>query len=179
MSNNSPPTRLIITVVAHDRPGIVNSIAEVVSSHGGNWLESNLSNLRGHFAGVILIEVESAQKEKLQSAIVALSSAETKLEIKSLNNKIANISKEPYNELTIFIEANDREGIVEEITKLLAENNINVIRMETRRESAPMAGYDLFFATLLVILPKGMKNTTLESALESVSDDVMVSIEKS
>lgn len=170
-----PTTRLIITVIAHDRPGIVNSIAEVIKAHGGNWLESNLSNLRGHFAGVILVEIDSIDLQQLESSLVKLSTAESKLELKILASDSANLeSKE--KALELFVEANDREGIVEEISKILAANNINVIRMATRRDSAPMAGYDLFFAEMAVILPDGMKIGALEAALESVSDDVMVSL---
>lgn len=169
-----PTSRLIITVIAHDRPGIVNSIAEVVKAHGGNWLESNLSNLRGHFAGVILIEVGGANLQELESSIAKLSTAETKLEIKALAFDNTN-RQDKSRALELFVEANDREGIVEEISKILAANNINVIRMATRRDSAPMAGYDLFFAEMSVILPEGMQSDALEAALESVSDDVMVS----
>ncbi len=41
---------LVMTVIGQDRPGLVDSVAELVAAHGGNWLESRMSRLGGQFA---------------------------------------------------------------------------------------------------------------------------------
>ncbi len=48
---------LVMTVIGPDRPGLVESVATLVSQHGGNWLESRMSRLGGQFAGILRIEM--------------------------------------------------------------------------------------------------------------------------
>ena len=43
-------TYLVLTIIGEDRPGIVESLAEIISDHSGNWLESSMSQLAGKFA---------------------------------------------------------------------------------------------------------------------------------
>lgn len=50
-------TYLILTVIADDRPGLVDSLAATIGEHAGNWLESNMSQLAGKFAGILRIGV--------------------------------------------------------------------------------------------------------------------------
>src|ERR1051325_5044604 len=63
---------LVMTVIGQDRPGLVESIARIVASHGGNWLESRMCRLDGEFAGILRIRVEAAQEQALQEALRGL-----------------------------------------------------------------------------------------------------------
>ena len=57
---------LAITVIGHDRPGIVADVAEVLAGLGANLTDSTMTRLRGHFAmtlictGPAAAEVEAA-----------------------------------------------------------------------------------------------------------------------
>lgn len=53
---------LVITMVAADRPGLVESVAACVADHGGNWVESRMARLAGHFAGVARVTVTAARR---------------------------------------------------------------------------------------------------------------------
>ena len=46
---------LVFTLLGPDRPGIVKEISALVREHGGNWMESSLSHLAGHFAGLVRV----------------------------------------------------------------------------------------------------------------------------
>ena len=48
---------LVMTVIAPDRPGLVEALAATVASHQGNWVESRMAHLAGQFAGILHIEV--------------------------------------------------------------------------------------------------------------------------
>ena len=50
-------TYLVLTIIGEDRPGIVESLAEIISDHSGNWLESSMSQLAGKFAGILRVSV--------------------------------------------------------------------------------------------------------------------------
>lgn len=173
--------QIVFSVLAEDRPGVVSSLAEVVKSHGGNWLESNFSKLRGSFAGIVHIELDSSNTDALSQQLVALESQGIHILLNrqsSLSDPLQrklDTSSEP---IKIEVEANDREGIVEELTALLAKNDVNVESFETCCESAAMAGYTIFKATLVVNLPQQLTPEQLERRLESLSDDLMVAVKR-
>ncbi|MGI9430405.1 MAG: glycine cleavage system protein R, partial [Bythopirellula sp.] len=58
-------TSLVLTVLGQDRPGLVDAIAQAVADHGGNWVESRMAHLAGHFAGILRVEVDADQAEAL------------------------------------------------------------------------------------------------------------------
>ena len=71
---------------------------------------------------------------------------------------------------------NDRPGIVHEITTLLAKHKISVHDFETRVEGASMGGGELFKATAQLVIPETIDIDLLESELEDLANDLMVTI---
>src|SRR5512140_2853458 len=60
---------LVMTIIGRDRPGLVDSVAALVTEHGGNWLESRMSRLGGQFAGILRVEVPPAREQALTAAL--------------------------------------------------------------------------------------------------------------
>ena len=58
---------LVMTVIGADRPGLVQLVATQVAEHGGNWLESRMCRLGGQFAGILRVEVPTAQRDELRA----------------------------------------------------------------------------------------------------------------
>ena len=63
-------TSLAITVVGHDRPGIIAQAAEVLSHCGMNLEDSSMTLLRGHFA-MTLICAGDADSAEVEAALAA------------------------------------------------------------------------------------------------------------
>ena len=57
---------MVFTFVGADKPGLVEKLAQTVGQHGGNWLESRMSELAGQFAGIVQVEV-SLQRSRGRS----------------------------------------------------------------------------------------------------------------
>lgn len=166
--------KLVITLFAKDRPGIVRTLSTTVLEHKGNWLESSLSRLCGQFTGIVHIEVTDENRQALLAALSALD--DQGIQVTAQDSASIATDDETVNGIQIMIEANDRPGIVNEIADALAEANVNVDSIDTECESASMAGYNLFRAHLFLALPEDMSEVDIEAVLEGVSDDVMVSI---
>ncbi len=164
---------IVITVTAEDRPGVVQALSDTALAHQANWLESSLSHLCGQFAGIVRLKVDGRKKAALLTALEDLASQGILVTQHGEHAAASDISRET---VALYVEANDRPGIVEEITSALATASVNVEQLETWRESASMAGYDLFIAQLAVSLPENVSSEKLEQVLESVSDDLMVSL---
>ena len=168
--------KIIITLFAKDRPGIIRELSDTVLANKGNWLESSLSRLCGQFTGIVHIEVAAEQKPDLLSAFDKLSQSGINVTVQNYQLVDADEEAGAINAMQIMVEANDRPGIVEEITTALADEDINIENMDTECESASMAGYNLFRAHMFLALPEGMTEEQLEGVLENVSDDLMVSV---
>ena len=166
--------KIIITLFAKDRPGIIRALSNTVLENNGNWLESSLSRLCGQFTGIVHIEVDAPEKVSLISSLNALSKEGIHITVQDSNGVKADDSE--VNGLQILVEANDRPGIISEITEALATENVNIDNIDTEVESASMAGYQIFRAHLFLAMPDDVSEDDLLDILEGVSDDVMVSI---
>ena len=163
---------LVLTVLADDRAGIVNQIATTIKNHDGNWMESSMSRLAGKFAGILMLEVDPAQQAALEKDLAALASQGIKI---SIDKSDANSDDE--TELSCLeIVANDRAGIVGEISALLGKNGVNLVSLETFCESAPMSGEMLFKAQASLTAQPGTDLDDLLAELESIAHDLMVDV---
>ena len=163
---------LVLTNISDDRAGIVEQVAQAISNHGGNWMESSMARLAGKFAGILLVEVEAAAQQLLEKDLAALADQGIKITVENSGpqtNDDAHIS-------CLEIVANDRSGIVGEISSLLAKNQVNLVSLETFCESAPMSAGMMFYAHAYTQLPVGMSEDQLTQLLESLSDDLMVEV---
>ncbi len=53
-------TPLVLTLIGDDRAGLVSAVAGAVSEHGGNWDRSQMAELAGKFAGIVLVTIPPA-----------------------------------------------------------------------------------------------------------------------
>jgi len=158
--------------MAKDKPGIVKFLSDAVFEQQGSWLESSLSRLGGQFAGIISVKIPLSNMNAFKSAISSVDAAGIKVCIQSQDaSRRGDITTS-----VVQLEANDRQGIVEEISSILASKKVNIEKIVTGCVSASMAGYDLFQAEITVGLPEGFEVEDLQALLEEMSEDVMVSV---
>jgi glycine cleavage system regulatory protein len=162
---------LVLTLIGPDRPGLVEAVAAIVRSHGGNWLESRMIRLGGQFAGILRAELPP---ERLAPAMGALADLE-KRGLKVLAEAeptTSALASGPLMSLEVI--GVDRPGIVQEIAQLLAEAGINVEELATERQSAPMSGEMLFQARAVIRIPSSADLGSLRARLERAAKDLMV-----
>ena len=161
---------LVFTLLGPDRPGIVKEISALVREHGGNWLESSLSHLAGHFAGLVRVTVSAEHRAALLGALAGLEASGLKVVVAEKAGSMLDEGTRVAFEVT----ANDRPGLIEELTEALAQLEVNVIELHTTAESAPMATEMLFVAQFDVALPENVDEEALAARLEKLSDDIMI-----
>src|SRR5450631_2099577 len=66
-------TKLVLTLLGNDQPGLVSRVSRAVADEGGSWLESQLARLAGTFAGIALGDVPSDKVGSLRAAVAGLS----------------------------------------------------------------------------------------------------------
>lgn len=166
--------RIVFAFVGPDRPGLVDRISQIVTSHEGSWRDSRSSRLAGQFAGVIEIDVPAARASGLQAALEGL----TLLGLAVIVRRCEATGDEPAGPTReLHVLGPDRLGIVREVAHALAERGINVLAMTTRVFKAPMSGAPTFSADATVIVPDGVDVAGLEEALDEISHRLTVEID--
>ncbi len=163
---------LIISIMADDRPGLVETLSRIIKEHDGNWLESRMSHLAGKFAGIVQVQVNNKQKDALKMALQALKSEGWVIGIEdSESNQARN---QPCAKLSIV--GNDRPGIVKDVSQVLARLGVNVLELNTQFESAAMTAEALFKTQADIQTPEELELDDVRDALENISNDLMVEI---
>jgi glycine cleavage system transcriptional repressor len=141
-------TSLAITVVGHDRPGIIAQAAEVLSQCGMNLEDSSMTLLRGHFA-MTLICAGEADATEIQ------------------------VPEEPDlpplgSGYLVTVHGADRLGIVARLASVIAEAGGNITDLTTRLSGT------LYVLLAEVDLPRSADVESLQLRLAEVSAELGV-----
>ncbi|WP_232846299.1 glycine cleavage system protein R [Amphritea pacifica] len=166
-------TSLVLTVIAPDKPGLVEQLSQTIASNEGNWLESSMSRLAGKFAGILIVSVPENHADSLIEALQQLQSQGLKV--------VAERSTEAHspgesNSITLELIGHDKPGIVREISQALNRYSINVERLSTELVSGSMSAELLFKADAELTVPAGVDLDDLQQSLEAIANDLMVDI---
>jgi len=160
---------IVISCIGADQAGIVDTLSNVISEHQGNWQVSSLHHLSGFFAGVIEVAVSEKNTQALVSALNGIDSLNCQIEIAKPTAENVNTN------LVLELTANDRAGIVQEISSVIHNQGGNLIKLVSSQASAAHTGQLMFNAKVQI----AMNETDVDelvSALEHIADDLMVDI---
>lgn len=167
-------TSYIVTFIGDDRPGLVESLSRVIESNRGSWLESRLSQLGGKFAGLVLVTLPGENGAALEAELKELSTA-------GLSVRVTPAAAIPGSKrgrcITLTVIGPDRLGIVREISRALAQREVNVVEMDSEVTSAPMSAESLFSARIDAEIPAHLDLDDLEDSLEEIANQMTLEIE--
>ena len=162
---------LVVTIIGNDRPGIVERVSEVVLGAGANWEESRMARLAGKFAGILHITVARGADEALTAALRAMTSDDLTVVVES-SGTVAG----PTRTVRLELVGNDHPGIIRDISRVLAQGQVNIEELETGVFGTPMSGEQLFRARAQLRLPNAVTTEALRERLEALAGDLMVDI---
>lgn len=155
-----------ITVLGHDRPGIIAETTDRLAGLGLNLEDSTMTLLRGHFAMMLISEGTAAQGA-IEEALAPLAADGT------LTVTVREVPPEevPATEGTswvLTVHGGDRPGIVSAVVGVVAAVGGNITDLTTR-----LAG-DLYLLVAEVDLPSTADVTAVETDLRRVAGDLGV-----
>lgn len=157
---------LAITVIGHDRTGIVADVTEVLAGLGANLTDSTMTRLRGHFAMTLICngpsadEVEAALRPLCADGQLLATVREVRPEAE------AAIGGEPY---VMSVHGADRLGIVAAVTRVVAAAGGNVTDLTTRLSGS------LYLLVAEIEVPKEVADS-VAAALAVVADELGVEV---
>jgi glycine cleavage system transcriptional repressor len=163
-----------VTALGADRPGIVAAVTGVLMRHGGNLEDTAMTNLGGHFAMMLVVEVPDGESaELLESSLVD-----------ELGGEGITVAVRPIDELSpagpdgepwaVSLYGADRPGIVHAVAQKLADHGANIVDLSTRVVGP---GPDHAYVLLLELaLPAGADAAALERELSGLAGELGVEI---
>lgn len=167
---------IVVTLVGPDKVGIVDDVTEKILEYGGNVEESRMARLGGDFAMIMLMSVTEEKAEKLKAAIDTFKAKGFQVFIRETAEETKSKYKGwlPYR---IVVNGADHEGIINSVTRHLADKNINIESMDTNTVSAPMSGTELFTMSAIVIAPPDIKYHSWRDPLNEIEDEMNVTVD--
>lgn len=157
---------LALTVLGHDRPGIIAAVTGALAELGGNLEDSSMTLLRGHFAMTLVVscgQPAETVRERVDAALAADDLVVSVLELPA--ESTAPLSGTAY---LLTVHGGDRPGIVSAVAGLVAEHEGNVIDLTTR-----LAG-NLYVVIAEVEVPRTVDATELSGRLEALAAELGV-----
>ena len=167
-------TPIVMTVIANDRPGLVEMISARVANCGGNWEQSRMCRLGGQFAGIVKVEVEESRRMELLDSLHELSEEGLRIIVHEDEGPIVGNREIP---LKIAVVGQDHPGIIRDISMVLFKYEANVEVLHTELQNEPQSGGVIFVANIRLSLAPGSDVDALQRDLESVAADLMVDFE--
>lgn len=162
----------VLTVLGDDRPGLVSAISAPISAHGASWERSELSQLAGKFAGIVLVSVANHRFDALVTDLTALTTEGLQVAIERTDQPVERESLR----LNLELLGADHPGIVAEISASLADRHVSIEELSTDVRDAPMSGGTIFEARAVLNAPPTTSIEALRSMLEGLADELLVEI---
>ena len=165
--------KLVLSVIATDRPGLVQVLAEAIAGNGGNWIDSSMARLAGEVAGIVLVSVPDQSVAALEAALDELGDQGIAVTTRRSDVTGAPTGRSAILELT----GSDQPGIVRDVSAALAKHGASIDELETHLFPGSMSGEKMFSAKARIILPEQHSADRLRDELEAIAADIMVEID--
>ncbi len=155
---------LVLTIIGRDRAGVVASLADVVQFHAGNWKRSELAEIAGTFAGVVVVEVGDDRVDELLTNLLVLRDQGLHVTAQQVEEPTAAPDAQ---EMRLRLTGDDRPGVVHEISTAISDLGISISRLGTVTDLPGPDGGKRFEITAQLSVPAG---ADLDAVLDSIRD---------
>lgn len=157
-----------ITVIGHDRPGIIAETTRILAGLGLNIEDSTMTLLRGHFAMMLICAGEAGSAE-IEASLAPMT------EDGSLNVSVREVPEEGEHEAVgstyvLTVHGGDRAGIVSTVASEVSRVGGNITDLTTR-----LSG-ELYVLVAEVDLPADCDVEGLQAALRRAGEDLGVGV---
>lgn len=161
----TPPLHAI-TVLGHDRPGIIAETTERLADLGLNLEDSTMTLLRGHFA-MMLVCAGDVAEAAIETALAPLT-ADGTLSVTVRAVPVDDAPAAPGEPWVLTVHGGDRPGIVSAVVAQVAAVGGNITDLTTR-----LAG-DLYLLIAEIDLPDAADAVALGSAIQAAAAELGV-----
>ncbi len=168
-------TKLVISALGADRPGIVDELSDIIYTHNLNIEDSRMTVLGGEFAMLLLVSGEQTAVDALQTTVADIEQTlQMRLLIKPTTESISTGDSIPYS---VEVAALDHPGIVNNIARFFSSRNINIVNLQTERYAAPHTGSPMFALHMTIGISANTNIAQLREAFTDACDELNLDAE--
>ena len=159
--------KLIINAFGPDKPGIVAKISKIIFSFNANIENSKMILLESDFTILMLISIDETKINQFKTELNKIDDLELsfKQTLKRSNNELK------YNKYSFTISVADNEGIIYLYSDLFKKNNINIEKMETEIDNAPISGFPMFVLSSILNIPYKLDIDIFKKSLKDIAQE--------
>jgi glycine cleavage system regulatory protein len=162
---------LVLTIIGRDRAGVVAELADVVRFHEANWKRSELAEISGTFAGVVVVDVDDDQADELLTNLLILRQRGLHITAEQVE---APIEVPDAQRVLLRFTGDDRPGIVHEISTTINTFGISISRMGTVVDSS--GDTSQFEITTQLVVPVSVDLDAVLDAIGSLTDSLGIAL---
>ena len=166
-------TDLVLTVIANDRPGLVEKLSDVIAAEDANWVESSMARLAGEFAGIVRVSVDDGRVPMLEEALADLGTEGIAVTVR----RGAPTPPPEGRHASLSLVCQDHPGIIHSVALALAEHGVSIDELTSEVYPGSMSGERMFAVQADIVLPPGTDESDLRAALEELAGDLMAEID--
>ena len=159
--------KLIINAFGPDKPGIVAKISKIIFSFNANIENSKMILLESDFTILMLISIDETKINQFKTELNKIDDLELsfKQTLKRSNDELK------YNKYSFTISVADNEGIIYLYSDLFKKNNINIEKMETEIDNAPISGFPMFVLSSILNIPYKLDIDIFKKSLKDIAQE--------
>jgi glycine cleavage system transcriptional repressor len=172
--------RYIMTAFGKDRVGIVADVTRVLYENDCNLEDTTMNLLADEFTLNLLFSANTPDIEEQLSSDCRRLELEKGIAafVRKITPTEAKKEKE-YKTCNLHIEGLDQGGIVYKTSKFLAQNNLNIIQLNSAAKASPQSGAIMYIMDIMVEMGKGITLDQVEDDLNAMADELQVDIRMS
>ena len=163
---------VVLTAVGDDRPGLVDEVTRYITERGGNLEDSRMVNLRGQFAMMMLVAGGETAVSRLQDGLGTLRrDCNVHAELRPADIAARRPPALPFRLNTW---AMDHPGLMQSVSHLLGELNVNIESVDSSLRPAPYTNAPLFEMELVLSVPAETHVAELRERLGALCDELNI-----
>ena len=169
-------SKLLISVLGHDQPGIIAAISEAILLKQGNVENVSQTLLQSVFGALIIVTVpENISPENLKEELLEKTKALALfIHVDKYTDKTQTSQTELTQPYIVTVLGADQKGLVFEVSKLLAKHRVNITNMQALFKGGDEPSDNLMIFE--VDVPKSTVMSELRTALEKTSKSLALEI---
>ncbi len=162
-------SRVVISVIGHDRPGLVNDLAKLAADLNLSIEDSRMTVLGGEFAVLMSVAGGDLALQRLETKLDRLAEERDLAWLLRRTGERTDVEgRVPY---TVRVTAMDHPGIVHRVASFFSSRDINIYNLDTVSERAAHTGTPIFSLVMEVELPPDVRIAELRDAFFYFCDD--------
>jgi glycine cleavage system transcriptional repressor len=159
---------IIITAVGSDRPGMVSALSSILAEAGCNIEDTSMTRLSGEFAMILIVAPPAnLSLSQLQERLAPLRQSHGLfINCKTIDHEQPAASQSPRYILSVY--GPDHVGLVAKVSRVLAEQNVNITDLQTRVASGGL----VYIMVYEIEIPETVTVDALEAELDRAGQEI-------